>query len=182
MLYIAEEDHLERFKRYLHSWHISRYTGLRELIATFPDTKDEFAPTTVEWHRKKAEEAFQYFRSKHGRDKTEREIRQKHTLRADIAAQELPRLKKLWKVAYPTLSDVAHGQRIVEYIRPTLERSVVQLRTNPTSHAIEPCLVNGMRLLFLTMDKMNEKLKLGKETALQNLDEQYDHFFTEEPE
>ena len=56
------------------------------------------------------------------------------------------------------------------------------LSTNPTSDAIEPCLVNRLRLLFLTMDKMNEKLKLGKETALQNLAEQYDHFFTEEPE
>lgn len=184
LLYLAERDHNERIGRYYHSYRISRYSGLKDLLEAFPEVSTKLRPETPERQKKDCEESVQYFCTKHnlGSDVPDREIRRKHTIRPDIAAQEvdMPELRKMWKILYPILSEVSHAQKISEFVKQGDAANKFELQVHPRDDSTDACLINAMRLAFWSMSRINTTLRLGNGEPISALDKSVDGFFTAE--
>ena len=182
LLYVAEKDQDDRLMRYYHSYQISRYFGLKQLLKEFPETEKNMHNDTPERLRKQAEKSLQYFRNKNKVKKqmTDKAVVKKYVLRPYVPAEELnkPELKRMWRVTYPITSRVAHGHDLTEFIKLRENGSKIDLQIQPTDGSIPAALINSMRLVFWDIDQINSLLQLGKGTEIEVLDKDAGGFFS----
>lgn len=173
LLYIAEKDHEERLTHYLCSRALSDRKAVTCGIAIFPNWKNDI---NVKWFEDNEKAAIEYFKSKHGKDISIDDIKTKHTLRADICAQriEFDALAKQYQTFYRYASSIAHGENLLEFIKPSSNPEELLLTSGPTDKSISFCLENAMALILCAMDRVNDiVLEIGHNEEIKKLSDEW---------
>jgi len=178
LLFIAEEDHENRAELYQHSRALSSAQEIKEFMAMRPKGERELDDI----HYKKIEkEALEYFRNKHGTDKTEKEIRKKYTIRPQNASEQLKisAVKEIFKtnygIFYRPASSVTHGEAPLRFVQH--KNNSIYLKKISSGKLTKICLQTSTICVLYTIEYLVKFLKINKKFDTDSiLDKLFDLF------
>lgn len=176
LLFISEEDHENRAELYQHSRALSSAQEIKEFMAMRPEGEKKLDDT----HYKKIErEALEYFRNKHGAKKTEKEIRNKYTIRPRNAFEQLKEseVKEIFKtnygIFYRPASSVTHGEAPLRFVTDKTEG--IYLKKNSCGKLTKICLQTSTICVLYVIEYLAKFLKINKKFSIDSiLDQLFD--------
>lgn len=178
LLFITEEDSENRAKLYQHSRALSKAQEVKKFMSMRPEGEKVFDDT----HDKKIEkEALDYFRNKHGADKTEKEIRKKYTIRPQNASEQLKRseVKEIFKtnygIFYSPASSVTHGESPSSFVQ--VKNNSIRLKKISSGKLTKICLQTSTICVLYTIEYLIKFLTINKKIDTESILEQQFELF-----
>jgi len=172
LLYISDKDSEKRLEHYLYSRDLSNKVAREEFSNYFPQSKIDLNQVKIEY-----ENAFRYFKEKHGEHITISDIKKNYTLNAYKAIQEFGDLEKIYKTFHRYISSIGHSENLREFIKTGYIPNKYFLELLPSDDKVKICLVYAIMWHFLAMQKLNELFDIGKNKIIGDLEKEVDILF-----
>ncbi|MCK5595524.1 hypothetical protein KAI19_05045, partial [bacterium] len=163
LLFISEKDHENRAELYQHSRALSSAQEVKEVKSMCPEGEKELDDKP---YKKRERKALEYFRNKHGVDKTEKEIREKYTIKPRNASEQLKKedVKEIFRIIYGIFyrpaSSVTHAEAPLKFVRG--KTNGICLKKFSSGNLTKMCLQTSTILVLCAIESLTEFLKINK--------------------
>lgn len=163
LLFIAEETHEDRAELYSHSRALSEALAVKEINSMTPRGEKK---VDEKFFSERKSEAFKYFRNKYGQDKTEKDIKEKYTLKPRNAGEQIKgEVGDTFKVTYGILhrpvSSVTHAEAPLSFVM--YKNNKLSLKKWTVGKSTKIFLETSIVLMLYVIDSLTELLNI-KET------------------
>lgn len=170
LLFIAEQKHEERAELYQHSISLSVASAVKE----FGSMRPKGGRKLDDKHYKERErKALEYFRSKHGKDKSVKDIKEKYTLKPRNASEQLKNreikdfFRSTYGIFYRPASSVTHAEAPLRFVIDT--ENGIYLKRWSSGKLTKICLQSSTIFVLFTIEALNEFLKINKQFHIESM-------------
>jgi len=173
LLFISDDDQEERATLYMYSQNLSQKIAVDEFNSSVPPGEQK---VDDRFYKKIEKEAFEYFRRKHGQDKSDADIRKKYTIKSRDVARQLKGDAKgtfdtLFTKYFRPVSALMHGQAPLQLVK--MHENQLKLKNETSGIHVRVCLQSVSVLTFYAMENLNKFLEMNKDNIAATIDVRY---------
>jgi len=169
LIFILEKESEERAALYQHSLALSEFSAVNRLNDHAPEGEKKI---DINFYSKNKNEAISYFRNKYGKDLTEKDIKSKHALRPQNAAEQLEgNIKEVffsqYGIFYSPASAIAHGQAPLNFVEQ--KKDGMSLRKWSSGKTTKTCLQSAILFSLYSLEALAKLLNIKFRVNVQEL-------------